>query len=81
MNSLWGFIKKEILQTLRDPRMAILLFGVPVIQLMVFGLAISNEVKKGKTRSFKRSAPVMGVLVVYSLAAAHLEYVSTKVCW
>ena len=48
MNSLWGFIKKEILQTLRDPRMAILLFGVPVIQLMVFGFAISNEVKNIK---------------------------------
>lgn len=48
MNSLWGFIKKEVLQTLRDPRMAILLFGVPVIQLMVFGFAISNEVKNVK---------------------------------
>ena len=39
------------------------------------------EEKKGSTLSFSKSAPVMGALVVYSLAAAHLEYVSTKVCW
>lgn len=39
------------------------------------------EEKKGSNRSFNKSAPVMGALVVYSLAAAHLEYVSTKVCW
>ncbi|MBF0300188.1 MAG: ABC transporter permease, partial [Oligoflexia bacterium] len=45
MNSLLGFIKKEILQTLRDPRMTVLLFGVPIIQLIIFGYAISNEVK------------------------------------
>ena len=43
-------------------------------------MPISCEVKKGKTRSLSKSAPVIGVLVVYSLAAAHLEEVSTKVC-
>ncbi|MBF0365586.1 MAG: ABC transporter permease [Oligoflexia bacterium] len=48
MNCLWGFIIKETLQTLRDPRMAVLLFGVPIIQLMIFGYAISNEVKNIK---------------------------------
>lgn len=40
-----GFIRKELTQTLRDPRMKILLFIMPVIQLTIFGVAISNEVK------------------------------------
>jgi ABC-2 type transport system permease protein len=40
-----GFIKKEFLQALRDPRMKILLFVMPVIQLSIFGIAISTEVK------------------------------------
>lgn len=48
MKTLWGFIVKEIKQTLRDPRMAVLLIGVPIIQLMIFGFAISNEVKNIK---------------------------------
>src|SRR5690242_17115092 len=43
--TLIGFIKKELIQTLRDPRMRILLFVMPVIQLTLFGVALSNEVK------------------------------------
>src|SRR6185503_6234394 len=43
--TLLGFIRKELRQTLRDPRMRILLFVAPLIQLTVFGFAVSNEVK------------------------------------
>ncbi len=43
--TLIGFIRKELIQTLRDPRMRVLLFLAPVIQLTLFGVAISNEVK------------------------------------
>lgn len=43
-----GFIKKEFAQTLRDPRMRVLLFVAPVLQLLVLGYAISNEIKNVK---------------------------------
>ncbi len=43
--TLQGFIIKEFKQVLRDPRMRILLFIMPMIQLTLFGVAISNEVK------------------------------------
>lgn len=43
--TLIGFLKKEFAQALRDPRMRMILFVMPVIQMMVFGFAISNEVK------------------------------------
>jgi len=43
--TLRGFMKKELIQTLRDPRMRIVMFAVPMLQLIVFGLALSNEVK------------------------------------
>jgi len=45
IRTLVGFIRKELTQTLRDPRMRILLFLMPAIQLTLFGVAISNEVK------------------------------------
>lgn len=45
MQTLIGFIKKELIQSLRDPRMRILLLVMPVIQLSIFGFAISTEVK------------------------------------
>lgn len=45
MKTLLGFIKKEFLQTLRDPRMRILLFVAPCVQLTIFGVALSSEAK------------------------------------
>jgi len=46
--TLMGFIKKEMIQTLRDKRMRILIFLMPIIQMSLFGLAISNDVKNVK---------------------------------
>jgi ABC-2 type transport system permease protein len=40
---IMGFFKKEFAQVLRDPVMRIFLLVVPVIQLTLFGYAISNE--------------------------------------
>lgn len=46
---MWGrireIIKKEFRQTLRDPRMRALLFGPPLIQLVVFGYAVNLDVE------------------------------------
>lgn len=42
---LKAFIVKELRQTLRDPRMRVLLFIAPVIQMTLFGLALRNEVR------------------------------------
>jgi ABC-2 type transport system permease protein len=43
-----GFIKKEFSQILRDPKMRIVLFVLPVVQMIVFAVAISTEVKNIK---------------------------------
>jgi ABC-2 type transport system permease protein len=43
--TLVGFLVKEIKQTLRDPRMRLMLFLAPIIQLTLFGVALSNEVR------------------------------------
>src|SRR5260221_14589487 len=50
-----AFIKKELTQALRDFRMRILIFGVPIIQLTIFGLALSTEVRN--IRLAVRGAP------------------------
>ena len=43
--TLLGFIRKELTQSLRDRRMRILLFVMPMVQLSLFGFAISTEIK------------------------------------
>jgi len=45
---LIGFIKKEFVQTLRDPRMRFLLLVAPIVQLTLFGYAISTDVNNLK---------------------------------
>jgi ABC-2 type transport system permease protein len=37
-------LRKEFIQMLRDPRMRILLFVPPVVQLLVFGFAVNMDV-------------------------------------
>jgi ABC-2 type transport system permease protein len=45
---LRGFIRKEFTQAFRNPKMKIILFVTPVIQLIIFGVAISTNVKNIK---------------------------------
>jgi len=39
-----GFVKKEFLHIIRDFRTLLLLFGLPVIMILVFGYVIRNEI-------------------------------------
>ncbi|HLG33262.1 MAG TPA: ABC transporter permease [Bacteroidia bacterium] len=48
MKQLFSFIKKEFLHVFRDTKTLLLLFGLPVVQLTLFGFALTNEVKNAK---------------------------------
>ena len=48
MNSFTGFVKKEFLHILRDFRTLIVLFGLPVAQILIFGYVIRNELRDVK---------------------------------
>jgi ABC-2 type transport system permease protein len=45
MAQLLSFIKKEFYHIFRDPRTMLILFGIPVAQLLIFGAVIKNEIK------------------------------------
>lgn len=45
MNKFWAFIKKEFRHILRDRRTLLILLGMPVAQVIIFGYAITNEFK------------------------------------
>jgi len=45
MKQLLPFVKKEFWHVLRDKRTLLLLFGMPVVQILLFGFALSTEVK------------------------------------
>ena len=48
LTTVFGFLRKEFSQVLRDPRMRIILLVIPLMQMAVFGFAITTEVKNIK---------------------------------
>ncbi|WP_079241761.1 ABC transporter permease [Chryseobacterium indologenes] len=45
MKQLFVFIRKEFYHVFRDRRTLLILFGMPVVQIILFGYALSSEVK------------------------------------
>ncbi|WP_372635236.1 ABC transporter permease [Fodinibius sp.] len=48
MQSFKAFITKEFKQIFRDRRTLLVLFGMPIIQMLLFGFAIRNEVENAR---------------------------------
>lgn len=42
------FIRKEFAHVLRDKKTLLILFGLPVVQVIIFGFALTNEVKSAR---------------------------------
>ncbi len=45
MKQFFSFITKEFLHVFRDRKTLLMLFGVPVAQIVLFGFALTNEIK------------------------------------
>lgn len=48
MKRFWGFVVKEFYHIFRDYRTLLILFGMPAVQLLLFGYVITNEIKNAK---------------------------------
>jgi ABC-2 type transport system permease protein len=48
-NRIRCIIQKEFFQTLRDPRTRALLFGPPILQLILFGYAVNLDIENART--------------------------------
>lgn len=49
MKQFIAFVRKEFYHILRDPRTMLILIGMPVVQIILFGFAISTEVRNVQT--------------------------------
>ncbi len=48
-NRIREIFQKEFFQTLRDPRTRAILFGIPILQLILFGYAVNLDVENART--------------------------------
>ena len=52
MKQLITFIKKEFKHVFRDRKTLLMLFGLPTVQIVLFGFALTNEIKNTKVAIF-----------------------------
>lgn len=55
MNRLASFVIKEFKHIFRDKRTMLILFGIPVVQLLLFGYVITNEIKNASIAIYDKS--------------------------
>jgi ABC-2 type transport system permease protein len=48
MKQFLAFVRKEFYHVFRDRKTLLLLFGMPVVQIVLFGFALTNEIKNTK---------------------------------
>lgn len=48
MKQFFSFIKKEFYHVFRDKKSLLLLFGMPIAQILLFGFALTNEIKNSR---------------------------------
>ncbi len=56
MKRFRGFVTKEFYHIFRDYRTLLILFGMPAVQLMLFGYVLTNEIKDAKIAIYDPSA-------------------------
>ncbi|MCD4834696.1 MAG: ABC transporter permease [Bacteroidales bacterium] len=55
MSRFLGFVKKEFHHIFRDPRTMLILFGMPIAQILIFGYVVSNEITDVKIGVYDKS--------------------------
>jgi ABC-2 type transport system permease protein len=55
MKRFWGFVRKEFIHIFRDKRTLLILFGMPVSQILIFGYVVTNEIKEARVAVYDKS--------------------------
>ena len=77
MKQYLAFITKEFRSLLRDYRTLVVLIGIPVVQIILFGFALSNEVKNTQVAVLDNARDAMTREIIAQLdASAYFEVVA-----
>ncbi|MAT53709.1 MAG: multidrug ABC transporter permease [Saprospirales bacterium] len=74
MNRFWAFVKKEFWHILRDRRTLLVLLGMPVAQVLIFGYAVTNEFRNANIAVLDQAHDDLSTELIYKLTASgHLR--------
>ncbi|HZY80463.1 MAG TPA: ABC transporter permease [Cyclobacteriaceae bacterium] len=64
------FIRKEFYHLWRDPRTMFILFGMPLMQILIFGFALTNEVKNTRIAILDNAKDDASRAIIHELEAS-----------
>lgn len=70
MNQFFIFVKKEWLHIWRDRRTLFILIWMPIVQIILYGFALTNEVKNAKIAVFDQSNDVATTTIINEINAS-----------
>lgn len=70
MKQFLYFIKKEFYHLWRDPRTMLILFGMPLMQILIFGFALTNEVKNTRIAVLDNAKDEASLAIINELEAS-----------
>ncbi|MEQ9592807.1 MAG: ABC transporter permease [Cyclobacteriaceae bacterium] len=70
MKQFLYFIRKEFYHLLRDRRTLFILFGMPITQILIFGFALTNEVKNSAIAILDNSKDEATAAIIHQLEAS-----------
>lgn len=69
-NQLLSFVRKEFYHVLRDRKVLLILFGMPVMQVLLFGFVLSNEVKDTQIAIVDYARDNMSKKLIYEISSS-----------
>jgi ABC-2 type transport system permease protein len=76
MRTFLAFVRKEFYHIFRDKRTILILIGMPIVQIILFGFAVTTEVKNTKAAVFDPAKSVSTRRIIEQLDAS--EYFSVE---
>jgi ABC-2 type transport system permease protein len=70
MNRFLGFIKKEFYHIFRDARTLIIILGIPISQMLLFGFVVNTEVKDVKIAVYDQSKDYVTTRIINKLTSS-----------
>lgn len=70
MKQFFIFVKKEFFHIFRDKRTLLILFGMPVAQIILFGFAITNEIRNADIAILDQSKDAMTIAISNKLLSS-----------
>lgn len=70
MKQFISFVKKEFYHILRDRRTMFILLGMPVVQIILFGFALTNEVKNSQIAILDNAKDASTTAIIQELEAS-----------